>query len=198
MATLKQTKGSGFRFEDEVVSIISAYASAIWRNIRVETLLTASGTTEIDILFCFKNIVFIVEAKNVSTIMGDYADKTWSFIGSTSAYKETKEYTSLNVITQNNIHGRSFKDLFYVHFKEWPRVFPIIVVPNTCNLSPELQGCVYTLEKLESVLREISSLDIPSKIQRRVASIIPANGTTLLRPDFILDTKLGKRVKSRG
>lgn len=191
MATLQQTRGSGSEFEREITRIISQYTSNFWRNIRVETLLTASGTTEIDILFCYKDIVFIVEAKRVATIIGDYGSKTWSFIGSKSPNKEVREYTALNVITQNNIHVRSFKDMFHAYFKEWIHVMPIIVVPNNCTVSQDISGNVHTVAQLDDFLSEVSKWSVDSKIHRRVASLVTGDNIVIHRPDFEVNPTTG-------
>ena len=195
MPLLQWTMNSGTRFEDMIVQTISRYSRHIYRNIRVETLLTKNGTTEIDILFCHLDMVYVVESKNVASLIGDYNDKAWSFIGSKSASQEVRDYSSLNVITQNNIHVRSFKDIFYATFGEWPTVIPIIVVPNDCKVSPDIAGHICTLSQLDEYLVSTSSNSVESKIHRRVAALIPGNGVTLQRDDFVFNPALGKRVK---
>ena len=195
MATLQQTMSSGFQFEDEITRIIRPYTNMLWRNIRIETLLTANGTTEIDLLFCFKDIVFIVEAKRVSTIIGEYSARNWSFIGSHAPQREVREYSALNTITQNNIHVRSFKDMFYSYFHEWISVIPIIVVPNTCRVSQDISGAVYTLSQLDEFLSEVRSWNVEAKVHRKVAALITANCITIKRPDFEIHPKTGGRRK---
>lgn len=181
--TLHQTRPSGTKFEEILYGIISNYTRAVWRNIRVDTLLTKQGNTEIDILFCLKNIVFIVEAKNVSAIMGDYGDNYWSFIGSSSPTKEVREYTALNTFTQNGIHTKSFKDIYFETFKEWPIVLSVVVVPNECRLSPDLASTIYTVGSFEKVIAEISTWNMDSRVQRRVASMISGDGVAIHRPN---------------
>lgn len=197
MTSFKQTRNSGSKFEAELHGLISRYSRAIWRNIRVETLLTQNGLTEIDLLFCFKDLIFVVEAKNVSSIMGDYGERSWSFVGATSPGKETREYSSLNVITQNNIHVRSLKDLYFAYYGSWPAIVPCIVVPNGCRLGHELASTVYTLGRFDQLLSDVSAVSVESKIQRKVAAIIPGDGSVIYRPDFVLDEKSGRRVKGR-
>ena len=198
MATLQQTMGSGNKFEQELTLVISRYTRHIWRNIRIETLLTANGTTELDILFTFKNIAFIVEAKNVSGIFGDYNSKAWSFVGSKAPLREVKEYTALNVLTQNNIHARSFKDLFYAYFKVWPAVVPVIVVPNSCSVSDEIADAIFTIGQLDFFLADASAWDVDDVLHRRVSSLFYSDGITVLRPDFVTNNSRGIRVKSEG
>lgn len=187
------TRNSGTLFEDQVTGIIKRYTNACWRNVRVETLLTKKGNTEMDILFCYQNLVFIVEAKNVSSILGEYSSKTWGFVGSRSGSKETRDYTSLNVITQNNIHARSFKDFYYSHYQEWITVVPIITVPNFCQVSEEIASVIYTLAQFDNLLYCMRDWDVPRRVQRKVAALIHQDGEYLRRPDFI--TVDGERMK---
>lgn len=199
MVNFQQTRGSGSKFEDQIVSVIGKYTNSIWRNIRIETLLTASGTTELDILFCYNDIVFIVEAKNVSSIIGDYNFRNWSFVGSRNPQREVKEYSALNTITQNNIHIRSFKDCFYAYFQDWPATVSLIVVPNDCKVSPDISESVYTISQLDKFLATAASWGQQQHtIHRRVASMIANDGTTVERPDFVADPTTGVRYKRKG
>lgn len=193
MTTLQQTMRSGSRFEEELVRTISKYTQNIWRNVRIETLLTQNGTTEMDILFCYRDMVFIIEAKNVAAVFGGYYDSVWSFVGASTPHKESKTYSKLNVVTQNNIHARSFKDLFYSYFRTWPVVVPAVVVPNNCKVAEDLESAVFTAEDLELALIQIGHDKVHETVQRRVASIISGDGVTVMRPDFVLDTKTGQR-----
>lgn len=198
MATLQQTFGSGSKFEQQIIQTISRYTPHIWHNIRIETLLTAQGTTEIDILFCYKNLIFIVEAKNVSSIFGDYNSRNWSFVGSKAPLKEVREYTRLNTITQNNIHVRSFKDCFFAYFGEWPTVIPVIVVPNDCTVSPDIANAITTVGQLDTLLAEASDWDVHLTMHRRLSSLLYSNNITVLRPDFVTNETKGIRVKMEG
>lgn len=198
MATLQQTFGSGSKFEQQLTAVITKYTRHIWRNIRIETLLTQQGTTEIDILFCYKNLIFSLEAKNVGSIFGDYNSRNWSFVGSKAPMREVKEYSALNTLTQNNIHVRSFKDCFYAYFKYWPTVVPIIVVPNDCTVSPNIADSIFTIGQLDNFLAEANSWEVESTLHRLVASMIPGDGVTVLRPDFVLNNAKGIRVKMEG
>lgn len=198
MATLQQTRGSGSKFEQQLTNVISKYTRHIWRNIRIETLLTASGTTEVDIIFCYKNMVFIVEAKNAASIFGDYNSRNWSFVGSKAPLKEVKEYSTLNTITQNNIHVRSFKDCFYAYFKTWPVVVPVIIVPNGCTVSPDIADSIFTVSQLDDFLAEASSWEIESTLHRRVSSLLSGDGSIIRRPDFVLDNARNIKVKMEG
>lgn len=197
MATLQQTRGSGSKFENELTDVISRYTTKIWRNVRIETLLTASGFTEVDIIFCFKDLVFIIEAKNVSAIIGDYGSRNWVFAGSKAPLREVSEYSALNTITQNNIHVRSFKDMFYAYFDEWPNTVSAILVPNSCKVSPELEDAVYTIGQLDEFLAQMSSYPAEPRVHRRVAGLFTGDGCIVRRPDF-KDTTSGRIKVSEG
>lgn len=184
-----QTMGSGLKFESELVNLINQHTDYIWHNIRIQTLLTQSGTTQIDILFVFKGIVFIIEAKNVSAIIGEYGGSNWSFIGSQASGQEVREYSKLNVITQNNIHVRSFKDAFFATFGEWPVVVPAIVVPNNCQISEDISSSVYTMSQLDTFLNSADSWPTKSNIHRRVAGLLANDKLTILRPDFVMTSQ---------
>ena len=112
--------------------------------------------------------------------------------------REVKEYSTLNTITQNNIHVRSFKDCFYAFFREWPTVVPIIVVPNDCTVSPDIADSIFTIGQLDTFLAEASSWQVESTLHRRVASMIFKDGATILRPDFVQNMTKGIRVKMEG
>ena len=195
MPALKLTMRSGFQFESELTQVITRYSKDVYRNIRIETLLTANGLTEIDILLCYKDIVFIIEAKNVASIVGDYDSKYWTFIGARSVSGEEAKYTALNTITQNNIHVRAFKDYFYSVFNEWPIVIPIIVTPQDCKVSTEIAGAVYTISQLDEFLASLNSTVVKSGLHRKVFGIIQGDNVTLSRSDFVLERSTGKRVK---
>lgn len=197
MLTLKQTFESGSSFEEKLCTMIRKYTKDVWRNIRIETLLTASGTTEIDILCCYKNFIFVIEAKNVISLIGDYDDVDWGFVGSKASSLEHREYTALSVITQNNIHIRSLQDLMYAQYKTWYNMIPIIIVPDNCETSSSIQNVVFTASQLEELFVQCSTLKVEPKVQRLFAALIEGDGCTVNRPDFIFDKKLGKRVRKR-
>lgn len=184
MALYAQTRKSGTVFENQVRGVIKNYTRSVWSNLRFETLLTVQGNTEIDILFCYKNLIFVVEAKNVSSISGEYGAKYWQFIGSKGTSTEITEYSALNVLMQNNLHVRSFKELYFSVYKEWPTVVSLIVVPDNCRVTPELAPVIHTLSGFDRLLAGASDWDIECKIQRKVAALVTGAGRVVLRPDF--------------
>ena len=62
---IKHQIHSGAVNESRFVNIIKRYTDVLYRNKRVRTCLTDSGTTEIDILFAYQDTIFIIEAKNI-------------------------------------------------------------------------------------------------------------------------------------
>lgn len=188
MALYAQTRKSGTVFEDQVYNVIKDYTRSIWRNLRFETLLTVQGNTEVDILFCYKNLIFVVEAKNVSAIMGEYGAKYWQFIGSKGSSTEVTEYSALNVLTQNNLHVRSFKELYFAMYREWPTVVSLIVVPDACRVTSELAPIIHTLSGFDRLLAGAADWDVECKIQRKVAAMLTGAGRVVLRPDFYTDS----------
>lgn len=193
MASYAQTRKSGTDFENQVSNIVDRYTRTSWRNLRIETLLTANGFTEIDMLFCYKNIIFIVEAKNVSSIVGGYSDRYWRFIGSKGTNSEITEYSALSVLTQNNIHMKAFKELFYAFYKEWPLVVPVIVVPNSCKVSEDIASTIHSLSSLDVFLASAADWDIECTVQRRVAAIFAGHGQLIQRPDFETGSNGGRQ-----
>lgn len=195
MASLYYTMKSGKKFEDRVFNLISQYTNTIWRNVRIETLLTKQGTTELDILFTYKDCAYIVECKNISSVYGNYWDPTWSFVGASHPGKAEVEYRSMSVLVQNNIHMRSFKDLFYSYFREWPLAASFIVVPNDCEICGSIREAISTLSEFDSYLASVQEGPIPTSINRRVASLFSGDSITAERPDFSFSEKYNKRVK---
>lgn len=177
------TRSSGTNFENELLDLLKLYTKNIWKNVLIDTYLTAQGSTEVDIIFCINDVVFIVEAKNVSSISGNYCDNYWSFVGSKNTTSAMREYTSLNTITQNQIHARSFKDAYYSFFKEWPRVIPLIIVPNDCKLSDDLLDSVFSISDLSKFCSDIVVQNTSSKLHRRVSSMINSENR-IIRPEF--------------
>lgn len=149
----KDAHASGGHFETEVVSMIQRYTSAVWRNIRIETLLTQTGTTEMDVVFYKGGLVYILELKRVRRIVGDYARSRWTMYGWNGRVDETSEYTAMNVIEQNNIHARSLADLYYAEFRCFPTILPIVIVPNNCAVPSDLKDDIFTVQDLEDFMQ---------------------------------------------
>lgn len=148
----KSSRRSGSHFESLVVDIVKQYTQSVWRNIRIETLLTQTGNTELDIVFYNRGIVYVLELKRVRRIIGEYSSRRWTMYGWSDHVDETSEYTAPNVIEQNNIHARSLMDLYFSEFRCFPRILPIIIVPDDCIVPPGLRGDVFTVQELDEFL----------------------------------------------
>lgn len=195
MSTFAQTRSSGTKFERQLLEVLRKYSTNVWSNVRIETVLTVKGYTEVDLICCVGDVILVIEAKNVSTIIGEYADKNWQFIGSKAPMREVKEYTALNVITQNNIHLRSIKDCFFAYFHVWPKAYPLIVVPNGCKVSRDISGYVHTVDQLEQFLSSNIFNSYSANVHRRLAGIILGDDYLVERPDFVRNPSGTGRIK---
>ena len=180
----KSSRRSGSCFETTVVEMIKKYTNDVWRNVRIETLLTQTGTTELDVVFYSGGIVYILELKRVRKIVGEYARRRWTMFGWLDNVDETSEYTALNVIEQNNIHARSLLDLYFSEFKCFPAVIPVIIVPDGCEVPPGLKSEVFTVNELEDFM---ISNRIPGRkdVSYRVAFLLGSPEDTVRRSDFV-------------
>lgn len=143
---IKHQIRSGTLNEDRFVSVIKNHTTAIYRNKRVPTILTDSGSTEIDIIFYYQNTIFIIEAKNVISLDGNMCQKNWRFIS------KTANYIALNPIIQNKIHVRAFKNNFYKMYKYYPRTESFVVVPANTYFDINLNKEILTLPDLDMYL----------------------------------------------
>lgn len=177
------TFASGGHFEESVSSLIHRYTADVWSNVRIETLLTVKGNTELDIIFCLGGMVYILELKRVRKIQGNYSDPRWTMFGWNSN-DDTGKYVIPNVIEQNNIHMRSFVDLFYSSFRCWPPVVPIIIVPDGCEYSPSLRRDIFTVSELDNYLRGCNTTQDKTTVFR-MAYLLGGGSPILQRPDFV-------------
>lgn len=192
----KDAHASGGHFESQVVSVIQQYTSAVWRNIRIETLLTQTGTTEMDIIFYSGGLVYILELKRVRRIVGDYERTRWTMYGWNGRIDETSEYTAMNVIEQNNIHARSFADLYYAEFRCFPTILPIVIVPNDCVVPSELKSDIFTVQELEDFLRTYR-VKGRADVAYRIAYLMDSKVEVVRRCDFV-DRRQKEGVVLRG
>lgn len=180
----KYTFASGGHFEESVKNVIGRYTVDIWHNVRIETLLTETGNTELDVVFCYGGLVFILELKRVRKIVGRYRDGRWTMYGWNSVNDETGHYSAQNVIEQNNIHARSLIDCYYAEFRAYPRVVPIVVVPDDCDFPVELRREVYTVSDLYEYLNQYrlhNNVDLVTRMSYLLGSDTGLN----CRKDFI-------------
>ena len=192
----KNTRRSGSQFETSVVEMVKRYTDAVWRNIRIETLLSDTGTTELDVVFYSGGIVYILELKRVRKIVGSYERKRWTLYGWSGHYEDSGEYTALNVIEQNNIHARSLLDVYFSEFRCFPTVVPLIIVPDDCIVPPNLKSEIFTMQDLEDFML---SNHIPGRadVGYRLSFLLGA-GTVVQRSDFVDRTGLhGEAIRGR-
>ncbi len=193
----KDTHASGGHFESEVVSMIQKYTSAVWRNIRIETLLTQTGTTEMDVVFYKGGLAYILELKRVRRIVGEYSRSRWTMYGWRGHIDEASEYTAMNVIEQNNIHARSLADLYYSEFRCFPTILPVVIVPNDCEVPSELKHDIFTVQELEDFM---VSYKAPERkdVAYRMAFLMDTHVDCVERCDFIERRKhSGEIVRGR-
>ncbi len=146
------TRFSGADFEEKVARVIAKYTNMVWHNVRIETLLTAGGSTEIDIIFCLSGFIYVLELKHVWCVEGSYAGKYWSLYGRSGRGDTFDRYTKLNVIVQNNIHAKSLSDLYFTEFRRFPDIIPLIIVPDNCEISDDLATEIFCVSELEDFL----------------------------------------------
>lgn len=189
----RSTHSSGDSFEDHVADVVKRYAHGMWRNIEVETLLTAKGTTEVDMIFCLNDVVYVVELKNVRAIEAAYNDGYWKMYG----FNADGEYKALNVIEQNNIHVKSFLDLYYASRHEFPVIASLIIVPNGCDIPEDLRSEVFTERQLIDYLSSIQKAK-KSTVNYILAAMLSAKDGVVRRPDFVALDMTGTRGRKGG
>ena len=153
MLKYNQTKGAGGRAESGVVDILKRYSDTVFTNLRVDTLLTRKGDTEIDIIAAVGDAIVIVEVKNIREIDGSISDNFWKMTGATTG----EVYNALSPLVQNRIHVRSFKNAWYAKYRKWPKVVHYVLVPNSCRRnSDHKRAGVITISEFEEVMDRLS------------------------------------------
>ena len=99
---IKHQIHSGVVNESKFVNVIKHYTDTVYRNKRLRTCLTGSGTTEIDILFAYQDTIFIIEAKNL--ISNHYKSNSNIF--------EIEQEKDVNKILQEGIGKAKGKDFY--------------------------------------------------------------------------------------
>ena len=179
MLKFNQTKDSGKRFESRVKSVVESYTKFVYTNVKIDTLFTQNGFTEVDVLAAFGDCLLVLEAKNVCSIQGSPSDMTWEMCGSVSA----QDYTALNVFMQNRIHVKSLKDYWYVTNLEMPKVCSLVIVPDDCNVSDELRVATVTLSELNTQIAELHITGQP-KYGYQLDYLISKGNNCLHRSDW--------------
>lgn len=182
MARFGTTKYAGQRAEHMVKDALLRYTNHVHTNVRVDTLYTKSGTTEIDMVAAVADVILIVEVKNVSAIEGSIGSSTWVMYGA----ERGEPYSSLNVFTQNRIHVRSFKDAWFVSRAEFPPVISVVVVPNGCQIPEDIAaGGVLTVSEFSVQVAELCMGTVRAKYGYALDYEMGKNQGYFVREDFI-------------
>lgn len=156
MLHFSDTRSAGQRAEQEVREILKRYTKHIYSNIRIDTLYTKSGTTEVDLVAAIADILLVIEVKNISAIEGSIVEPFWYLTG----LETGQRFSALNVLTQNRIHVRSLKDAWFANRGELPPVLSVVVVPNDCIIPQDIaEGGVLTLQQFSKQIAAISNLE---------------------------------------
>lgn len=160
MLKFYETEEAGKRAEVAVANVLQRYTRHVYKNIRVETLFTKSGTTEVDILAAIADVILVLEIKNIASIEGSSKDLFWYLTG-----MEGKErYSSLNILTQNRLHTRAIKNAWRDEFREMPAVVSAVVIPEDCHISEEIiDSGILTLHEFELQVAELAQASINIK-----------------------------------
>lgn len=178
------TFASGGQFELDVKNLVKQYTGNVWHSVRIETLLTAKGSTEMDIVFCLGGSIYILELKRVRRIKGSYRDGRWVMYGWRSTRDEEGQYNAQNVIEQNNIHARSLADAYYASYRCWPTIIPLVIVPDNCEYGDDLKTSVYTVGDLERFLRTCGGVT-DKRTLLRITYLLGGKTPVRQRPDFV-------------
>lgn len=154
---IKHQIHSGVVNESKFVNVIKHYTDTIYRNKRLRTCLTGSGTTEIDILFAYQDTIFIIEAKNIIALEGKLYQRNWRYKA------KTIEFIALNPIVQNKIHVRAFKNNFFKMYGYYPQVQSFVVVPNHSVFDDTLTSEILTLSDFDNYLFHYQNVNHKNK-----------------------------------
>lgn len=181
MPSFTETCQAGSRAEQIVRQVLNSYTRHIYSNVWIDTLLTKSGYTEVDMIAAVADVVLIVEVKNIKAIRGRVEDNTWFLTG----YEAGQEYSALNILTQNRIHARSFKDAWFKLKSEFPATLSVVAVPNGCNMPEDIAASgVYEVGRLDQQLAELCKGVIYPKYGTALDFVIQSDGNHICRPDF--------------
>lgn len=181
MLSYSKTQTSGNRAEALVSDTLKRYTKHVYKNVRVDTLYTKSGTTEIDVLAALADVLLVVEVKNVAQIDGNVGDMNWRFVGLETGEK----YSALNVFTQNRIHVRSLKSAWFANRGEIPCVISTVVVPNDCVLTDELREAgILTMQEFAYQVSELAQIEPASTYGYALDFVVKQDGGYISRKDF--------------
>ena len=182
MIKFHETIGAGRRAEQEVIDVLRRYTRHVYNSVRVDTLLTKKGDTEIDVLAAIADVILVVEVKNVRKIDGELKNTFWSLEGMETGQR----YSTLNVLMQNRIHLRSFRNAWQSRHGKAPGIISTIVVPNGCQVCESLQSCgILTVHEFSQQIAEIASHNIKCLHGYALDYLVKEGHGHINRPDFV-------------
>lgn len=182
MLKFRDTVSAGSRAEKSVYDALRQYTRHVYRNCRVDTLYTKNGVTEIDIIAAVADVILIVEVKNVKSIDGSVSAPFWTMDGAETGL----HYSALNVLTQNRIHVRSFKDAWVAKQGKFPAVISVVVVPNGCVIPEDIQAAgVLTVGDFSVQLASLCADGLHPKYGYQLDYIVGSDGRYVERSDFV-------------
>lgn len=141
---------SGRRNESMIVAILQRYTDCIYRNIYLPTVMTKKSVTEIDILFYFRDTIFVIETKNIIGYEGRIDQPNWILKSNSGEYK------TYNPISQNKLHTRVLKNRFFERFHYFPKVISLVVVPDGVVYEDDMKNEIMTMEELRDTMQSYS------------------------------------------
>lgn len=181
MLHFSDTRVAGQRAEQEVREILKRHTKHVYSNVRVDTLYTKSGTTEIDLVAAIADMLLVVEVKNIAAIEGSVTEPFWYLTG----LETGQRFSTLNVLTQNRIHVRSLKDAWFANRGDIPAAVGVVVVPNDCVIPRDIaDGGVLTLQQFSKQIVGVSTLG-RCKYGYVLDYMFKGDNTYLERADFV-------------
>lgn len=150
MNSLSPNEISGIRNEAMIADGLLSVSKDIYRNVVLNTTLTGTGVTEIDIAMFYKGVIFLIETKRVSKVEGTPSDMYWMLT------TPSKTFKCLNITVQSRLHSKIFSNRFYELYGHFPCVRNVVVVPNGTEIDTSLSDAVFTLDRFKEILSMIS------------------------------------------
>ena len=136
--------------EYKLASIVSQYTDKVYNNIRLPTMLTKSRYTELDVVAIVGSTVIIFETKSVNGITGNYRDRIWKMVGTSSTF------TTLNTFIQNKLHSRVFKDIYFKVYGEYCSVISVMTVPSDTLIEGDISKYIVPFSSIGELLLSIN------------------------------------------
>lgn len=138
---------SGERFEHQVCAVVKSNPFR-FTNFRIQTFETESGTTEIDLLFCMGETIYVIETKNYASIRPCGDPNYWEVKG--PSCQDVIGYSQLSAAVQNRLHMKCLATALFLGTGKTYTIKSAVVVPNDCQVSPNLSGNIMTLQEFSN------------------------------------------------